>query len=472
MNSIRFRLASTLFLGFIALLGSASFLIFLSSRGILVADFDSRLFAKAQAVLSSISQKGEELDVDWMELPQEVNQRRHSHDAIQIFDNSGKAFFNDSALSKGPAVASNAPTFDDIILPTGRFRELTLSFLPRVEEEDLSSTPTAARKNCTLILATDRASLDHTLRKLALILVVMTSTTSLLSLGLVVVVLRRGLRPLHALGDAVANIKPESLGQIIPIDRLPEELAPIAVKLNDLLQSLDVSFARERRFSADISHELRTPVAELKTLSEVMLQEVAHAPQFHQAFEHTLNIACQMESLVSVLLEMVRHEEGRKALTLTTVDLASIINTIQQKYEGKAAEKEVLLNDIPEADGFDIQSEPWLLMVIFANLFDNAVEYSPPGSQVEVELHRDEKSPYVAITNPAANLSPSDLPHIFERFWRKDKARGESNHFGIGLALTRTLCQRLGIHLTVSMAKGNLVRFTLYLPTKGASNEN
>ena len=469
MNSIRFRLASTLFLGFIALLGCASLLIFFISRGILIADFDSRLFAKAQAVLSSISQKGNELDVDWMELPQEVNPRRHSSDAIQIFDNNGKAYFNGSALTKRLAVASSVPIYDDLILPTGRFRQLTLSFLPRIEEDDLSSTPIGARKYCTLVLATDRASLDHTLRKLALILAVMTATTSLLSLGLVVVVLRQGLRPLRTLGDAVANIKPESLGQTIPIDHLPEELLPIAVKLNDLLQSLDVSFARERRFSADISHELRTPVAELKTLSEVMLQEVGHAPQFQQAFEHTLNIACQMESLVSVLLEMVRHEEGRTTLTLTTVDLTSIIKTIQQKYEGKAAAKKVVLSDIPEIDGFNIQSEPWLLMIIFANLFDNAIEYSPPGSQVEVELHADKKSPYMAITNPAANLSPSDLPHIFERFWRKDKARGESNHFGIGLALTRTLCQRLGIHLTVSMAKGNLIRFTLYLPTNGVS---
>ena len=472
MSSIRFRLASTLFAGFLVLLSFASVLIFFLLKGILETDFDSRLFAKAQAVLASVSQQGNQLDIDWTELPQEVNPRKHAHDAIQIFDNDGHALFKSSVLSEKPAAVSNAPSYHDIALPAGRFRTLTFSFLPRVEEEDGAAASAVTRKSYVLLLATDRKSLDHSLRKLAVILVSMTATTSLLSFGLVLVVVRGGLRPLQRVGEAVANIRPDSLGQAIPIDDLPQELAPIAVKLNDLLRRLDVSFARERRFSADVSHELRTPVAELRTISEVMLQQSSHTPEFQQAFKHTLGIARQMEALVTVLLEMVRHEEGRNPLSLTPVDMMSVIRTTQQKYQIKASEKGVHFNDLPQALEFSVPSDPWLLAIIFANLFDNAVEYSPMGSQIDVELHPDKKAPSVTIMNMAVDLTPSDISHIFERFWRKDKTRSESNHFGIGLALTRTLCQRLGIHLTVSMAKGNLVRFTLYLPTQGASNEN
>ena len=472
MNSIRFRLASTLFVGFLVLLSCASILIFFLLKGLLETDFDSRLFAKAQAILASISQQANQLDIDWTELPQEVNPHKHARDAIQIFDNGGNALFKDSALSERPAAASTVPGYQDITLPTGHFRELTLSFLPRVEESDGAATPAEERKNCVLILATDRRSLDHSLRKLGVVLLVMTATTSLMSFGLVMLLLRGGLQPLQALGQAVVNVRPDSLGLAIPIDDLPQELAPIAVKLNDLLHRLDVSFARERRFSADVSHELRTPVAELRTLSEVMLQQSSHTPEFQQAFKHTLGIARQMEALVTVLLEMVRHEEGRDKLSLTPVEMVSVIRTTRQKYQIKASEKGVHFNDLPEALEFNVPSDPWLLAIIFANLFDNAVEYSPLGSQIDVELHPDKKAPCVMITNMAVDLTPSDLPHIFERFWRKDKSRGESNHFGIGLSLTRILCQRLGIHLTVSMEKGSLVRFTLYLPTGGARSEN
>ncbi len=465
-NSIRLRLAAALFLGFIVLLSLASVSIYFVSKRILEEDFNARLFAKAQAAVASISQKGSWLDVDWTELPQELNPQKHSQDAIQLIDGDGHPVLKDSPVVASPT-ASTQGIYQDLVLPElGHARILSLSFLPHVERKDLAVTPPELRKNCVLAVASSRRSLDHSLHKLVVILALMTGVTSLLSLALVWLVVKQGLRPLDRLGSAMARVEVESLGQQISLNDLPEELTPIADKLNDLLRRLDVSFARERRFSADVSHELRTPVAELKTLSEVMLQDEKHSPEVQRAFEDARDIAGQMEALVTVLLEMVRQEAGCTPLALSDVDLESQAQLALKKYEAKAAQRDLRLRMLPPKKAITLNTEPRLLAMVLANLLDNAIEYSPAGSVVDLEFQSEKEFPYLIISNPAEKLAPADLPHVFERFWRKDSARGESNHFGIGLSLTQALCQRLGIRLTVSMDKGNVIRFWLYFSTK------
>ncbi len=215
--------------------------------------------------------------------PQDLNPRKHAQDAIQLSDSHGHLYFKDSPIF-GPFTApSTERTYQDVTLPNlGRFRVLQLSFLPRVEEEDVASTPPDLRKNCVLVIAEDLSALNHTLYKLATVLALMTGGTSLGSMVLVWFILRRALRPLDDLGAAVAKVDADSLGEEIVLDDLPDELAPIVSKLNQLMHRLDYSFARERRFSADVSHELRTPVAELKTLSKSCCRKQVTRPRWNR----------------------------------------------------------------------------------------------------------------------------------------------------------------------------------------------
>ena len=229
-----------------------------------------------------------------------------------------------------------------------------------------------------------------------------------------------------------------------------------------MLGRLETSFARERRFSADLSHELRTPVAELKTLSEVMLKQQDLSPDIRQGFEDALAVARQMESLVTVLLEMVRQEEGRGSLRLSEIDLEPFVGKVWKKFETAAGQKQIHLMTVSPDEKMVLKTEPDLLAMALGNLFDNAITYSPSGSVVGIEFVQSSDGPCLTISNPTSELTPADLSFIFERFWRKDSARSESNHFGIGLSLTRALCQRLGIYLTVSMADGNIIRFRLH----------
>ena len=465
MNSIRSYLTIRLLAGFVLLLSVASILIYFISKNILESDFDRRLFAKAQAIIASTSQTGERIELDWSNLPQEIGPHGKRDELLEIADESGqilegRPFVNLQAVSvSGHERYTNATS-----LKGERLRLLSLAFTPSVEEEegDQAITPARISKRCVLIVGADRVQLDHSLGVMAGVLGVMTATTSAVSFGVVAFSLGRGLRPLEAVGAQVAQIDEASLEKRIELDGLPNEILPIATKLNDLLNRLQISFARERQFSADVSHELRTPVAELKTLSEVMLQQTNLAPEVRQGFEDGLAIARQMESLVKILLEMVRQEEGDTPLQICDTALESIVFRTWEKLQSKAKQKDVRLEIASPMHDVVLRTEPCLLSTVLTNLLDNAVEYSPPGRVVDIEFRPSREIPCLIVSNSCKNLFSSDLPHLFERFWRKDTARSESEHFGIGLALTKTICGRLGIQIAASLEEESRVRFWLH----------
>jgi signal transduction histidine kinase len=465
MNSIRSYLTIRLLAGFILLLSVASILIYFISKNILESDFDRRLFAKAQAIIASTSQTGERIELDWSNLPQEIGPHGKQHELLEIVDQSGqflegRPFVNFQAVS----VSGRERYINATSMNGERLRVLSLAFTPAVEEEegDRAITPARIRKRCVLIVGADRIQLDHSLGVMAGVLGVMTATTSVASFGVLAFSLGRGLRPLEAVGAQVAQIDEQSLEKRIEFDGLPNEILPIATKLNDLLNRLQISFARERQFSADVSHELRTPVAELKTLSEVMLQQTDLAPEVRQGFEDGLAIARQMESLVKMLLEMVRQEEGDTPLQMCDTALEPIVFTTWQKVQSKAKQKDVRLEIASPMHDVVLRTEPCLLSTVLTNLLDNAVEYSPPGSVVDIEFRPSREIPCLIVSNACKNLFSSDVPHLFERFWRKDTARSESEHFGIGLALTKTICGRLGIQIAASLEEESRVRFWLH----------
>lgn len=466
MNSIRSYLAVRLLIGFILLLSLASILIYFISKRILETDFDNRLFAKAQAVMASTSQKGDKLDIDWTNLPQEIGSHGKGPGLIQILDSSGRTLEGNAFLNTGPFVLSDRETYENATLTQGeKVRVLALPFLPSVEEEDIAVTPPSIRQKCLLIVANDRDQLDHSLNLMAGVLVAMTILISALSLGIVAQVLRRGLRPLTGLSLEMAEIDEKSLGRTINVTSLPNELRPIAEKLNDLLGRLEVSFGRERRFSADVSHELRTPVAELRSLSEIMLRQRDHPVNTKQAFQDVLDASLQMEALVSTLLTMVREENNIAILKLEKIDLSELIRKSWKAYERQALAKDLkLVLDLPEHAL--IETDPSLLRLVLNNVLSNAVEYTPPAGKVHIYLQPSKNCALLRIENDTTDVSAEDVSHFLERFWRKDKVRSNTEHMGIGLSLTQIICQSLQIDLSVLMPKPDLVCVWLGIPTK------
>jgi two-component system sensor histidine kinase QseC len=310
-----------------------------------------------------------------------------------------------------------------------------------------------------LVVATDRSEIDRTLSLLGSVLagvgVLLASAIALaIAYGL-----RRELAPLDALAEQAGRIDATSLAIRFPVDALPGELRPIADRLNALLGRLEQSFEREREFSANVAHELRTPLAELRTAAELALAW----PDARQADtdRETLAIARQMEGIVSRLLALLRSERGLLPLTSESLSLPEMLRATWQPFADRAAAKRLeVLWHVDET--ISIRSDPVLLRSIITNLLENAAEYTPPDGTIRIEV---EASPRfcLRIANTIDTVTPPDVSKLFDRFWRHDAARSSGEHVGLGLSLARAFASAMGYELTASVTSDEQHRLVFLL---------
>jgi len=283
--------------------------------------------------------------------------------------------------------------------------------------------------------------------------------------------LKKELQPLEKLADQAESITADSLSLSearFPVDGLPGELTQISERLNDLLERLNVSFdqlersiARERQFSADLAHELRTPIAELRGFAELALK-LPHA-RTEANDREVFAIALQMENLVNVLLAMHRGERGGIVVASEPVAIAELLAGAWKPFARKADGKRLDYSCTIPADAV-IRTDAALLRSILTNLLDNAVEYTPAGGIVRVEWTADAEARVkdaraggrfeLRIANTVANLDADDVTKLFDRFWRKDPARSGNEHSGLGLSLARAYARVLGFEIDAELEGG------------------
>jgi two-component system sensor histidine kinase QseC len=468
MKTIRQQLTRKLLITVGLLLGAGGLGVYICARTALLAQFDAALRAKAEAITTLTEQKGSRLEIEF------------SDEHMRGFEEGGRDFFELWQADKKPVERSRslrdahlpmrhgaveAPLFWNVTLPNGQpSRAAGLKFRPQNADDQAQH---AAPAEAILVVASLRRDLDRTLATLQFVLA--SSGLLLLAATALVVprVLRRELTPLQQLAGEAARIDAASLSARFPTEGLPGELAPIAARLNELLARLEDSFERERRFSSDVAHEFRTPVAELRSLAElaIKLPDTRAADADHE----TLAIALQLESMLNNLLALGRGEGGELAAKRERVELAPLVQGVCEHFQADAAARQLVLNwRVPPAAAAD--TDPALLRSILSNLVNNAVEYAPCGGTVDVEAGVDDGNFTLCVINTAENLNEHDLPHLFDRFWRKDAARSPNGHTGLGLSLARVFAQALGCELTASFAGPARLALTL-AQTKSTSSK-
>jgi two-component system sensor histidine kinase QseC len=460
MKSIRRQLTLTILTGFGLLLIFSGTAIYFFTRVALLAEFDAGLRAKAFTIMS-LAEQGQ--DGVQFELPDDFFKGSDGGATPQFYElwrTNGTVIarsesLNDTELPDhfGPAAA---PQYWNLNLPGGRAgRAIGLEFFPKAEDEDGKKFAPA---EAVVVVAADRRSLDQTLDTLTTVL----ALTGLLTIAITVPVVNfslcRSHAPLGRLARQAAAITADSLQTRFPVDSMPEELRPITSRLNDLLGRLEESFERERRFSADLAHELRTPLAELRSLAEVELAW----PETEDAEKHreTLNIALQMEAMVTRLLEMARGENRKIPLQPETVLMFPLLDEVWRPLAGRAKKKQLTFTFNVPPDAV-LQTDRTLLRSILANLLANAVEYTPQNGRGEIRWEKDAGE--LTVSNTVHDLDAADVPHLFERLWRKDKSRTGGEHCGLGLALSRTFAGLLGFDLKAGFDNGQIL--TLHLQT-------
>lgn len=256
--------------------------------------------------------------------------------------------------------------------------------------------------------------------------------------------LRNGLQPLDQLASAVSEVDPSSLNARFSTGDEPLELKPIVSHLDKLMDRVEKGFSRERRFGADLAHELRTPIAEMRT--KLDLAATWPEEQNEEFFTATREINKRMQRVVDTMLQLAHLENPGDRSPVEAVPLAPLIAETWEPLKERA-EARKLITKFPCPDEATVPGNPELWKHILSNLFSNAVDYSSTGGTIRFTLCEDGLS----LSNPVEEFPTGDLGQMFERFWRADGSRSDGKHSGLGLSLVQACAHDMGFHASASL---------------------
>lgn len=272
----------------------------------------------------------------------------------------------------------------------------------------------------------------------------------------------RVLRPIESMSVTAAGISERDLSGRIREEDLPEELRDLAQTLNDTFARLDGAFGRQTRFTADASHELRTPVAVIRAQVEATLAQEREPEKYRATLRACLRAAERMTGVVEGLLTLARFdaEESRPA---ECVDLVHVTREVVDLAMGTADEVGIVFE--PELESLTVRGDAHLLGEVVSNLLSNAIHYNRPQGTIEIRLHVREDAALIEVEDTGIGIPTADLSRIYERFFRVDPARSRARGgTGLGLSIAHWIVQQHNGSISVESQVGVGSTFTVQLP--------
>jgi signal transduction histidine kinase len=287
------------------------------------------------------------------------------------------------------------------------------------------------------------------------------------SVGAAYVIAGTAVAPLdRVINEVEAITDGRSLHRRLAVDGSGDELARLNATLNAMLGRLETSFGALRRFTADASHELRTPLTVLR--ADVERAMTASVPPTEQlvALEEALHETTRMADLVDSLLTLARADEGRFDLHRMPLDVEPLVHDVFETAVILGEEAGLHVN-LTASEPAIVLGDLTRMRQLFLNLVTNAIKYTPRGGEVELRLSRRGYDAAFAVRDTGIGIAAADLPYVFERFWRADRARSraaERGGSGLGLAISQYIAQAHGGQLTVQSRLGRGSTFTVLIP--------
>lgn len=331
--------------------------------------------------------------------------------------------------------------------PDGQVMDLSASLrglrvVGPARAEDGALAPAAVQVLALRETAATRASLA----RLAMLFWLLGAGAVVLAAAAAAVAVHRGLAPVRTLARRLDDVTDPADPLDLPAAELPRELQPVVRRLDALLARLRAAFARERRFTADVAHELRTPLAVLRASLELALQS-DHDPAAQRSRMGGLRTTvARMTATVESLLLLSRADDGDLSLRRAELPLAPLVAECWAPFAAAAAARGLRFTSAVDDRAILVADEDTLRMIV-TNLLANAVAYTEPGGALRVEQRGDA---LLAVIDSGPAIPAEHLPHLFDRFWRADPARAASElHCGIGLPLARALARCQGLDVRV-----------------------
>ncbi|QDV09782.1 Sensor kinase CusS [Planctomycetes bacterium Poly30] len=357
-------------------------------------------------------------------------------------------------------------TYEDIELPDGEpARAVAVSFYAAAQSSEGAETLDVGERArgaeshpVEVVIARSTRELEQSLRLLRWILFATWGGSMLACAGVLGWLVRRGLSPLRRLSKQINDADQEGLDRTFELAGAAEELEPVVNQLNGFVERIREAFEREHAFTAHAAHELRTPLAGLRSTLEVSLSQPREAPEYVEAERECLRIALQLQRLVERLLELARAAEPNAERREDTVDLLALVDEAWLPLSDAAAERGVSLElDVPEE--LVVTTDRQLLLRVLQNVLENASVYADAESSIEVTANAEGEGFRLTCSNEAQAVTPGTAENAFDPFWRSDSARTATGiHAGLGLALCKGFVDVLGGKISIRTIEG---RFTM-----------
>ena len=262
--------------------------------------------------------------------------------------------------------------------------------------------------------------------------------------------------------ERTSLVTAQKLDQRLSVDSVPAELADLATTLNEMLERLEEAFRRLSDFSSDIAHELRTPISNLMTQTQVSLSRGRDAASYRETLESNIEEFERLARMIAEMLFLAKAQDGLAIANSEPVELAREVRELFEFYEALADEKRIGLQLVGEGH---VRGDRLMLRRALSNLLSNALRHTPREGSVTVTIAPEDAEVVLSVENPGDTVPAQHLARLFERFYRADPSRqhGTGEGTGLGLAITQAIVRAHRGHISATSRAGR-TRFSIRLP--------
>lgn len=449
---------------FALLAGATGFLLWVLSTNLDREDNDL-LADKVHVLRSILAQSGgdmHEADLLREEVQWEATSRRFAKFQSRILDAHGHVLIETPGMNArlplrlfpAPVEASQEPQSSGELRPgNGKTYRIMAAW----------AQLGADRQRRTVQVALDRSDEARLMSEYRLKMLYVLAAGLLLSAALGYGIARRGMRPVEEMARALRGVGADSLHRRIAANGWPSELSSLAHTFDAMLQRLEESFERLGRFSADIAHEMRTPLGNLRGESEVALSRARSAEEYRQVIESGLEEYSRLARMIDSLLFIARAEDPSRRIERATLDARAEIEAVREYHEAVAEEQGVEIHCEGDAT---LSADATLFRRVISNLLSNALQYTGRGGKVIFHIEAEgDGGALIRVRDTGCGIAPQHLPRLFDRFYRADAARTQGAHgTGLGLAIVQSIMKLHGGTVAVESTLGAGTTVTLRFP--------
>lgn len=445
---------------FVLILAATGFLYWALGRSLDQED-DNQIADQVRVLRDLLADRPGDLEAVRQEAEQEFLSRQHTQVYVRLLDEGGRILVETPGLGRLLAATAFPPPGD---LGRGFDRRSDDGTPLRVMTVRVAGGP-PARSEYVVQVAMDRSGEAELLADYRKNLLFVLGSALVICVVVGYRIARRGLRPIQVVTDTARRIDPAHLGERIAADGLPAELLVLADTFNRMLDRLEGSFTRLARFSADIAHELRTPVNNLRGEVEVALGKPRTPDEYRDVLTSNLEECGRLARLIESLLFLARAENPHTQVAKERVNVGAELATLCEFYEAEAGEKGVELA-VAVVGQVHADLNRTLFQRAVGNLVENAVAHTPPGGVVTMTAATTDTSTTVEVVDTGSGVSADHLPHVFDRFYRADPSRSSSTgNVGLGLAIVKSIVELHGGAIKIASDEGG-TRVTMTVPRK------